>query len=367
MSVKILELIIIQAPAGVSLHAERILFQEGGAGLTIGRDPSSAFCLPDPHKFVSNHHAVVQSEGDRFFLVDLSTNGVFINASDEPVGSEQVVELADGDQFELGEYCLRVDLFTEEVACNPPVSEWVDEPKAMAVPYRQEALQLPEAPMDDLSDQGSVHSALSAGMLDAALAKVRTRTTFLEMLGIDSGQVSAEREEAQEQLVAAVLQEMLSGVRELLNERSKSRSGLCADSTLIQPNQNNPFKFSLNNKQLLKALLGEGGPGYMGPVRAVREAVQDLVNHQRVLRASGEQALRGLLLRLSPGEIEKQLSGVEFPSVQARDAQLWQVYRQSFQQLTDLFGGAQGLCAHLLAEGYLSTQDVDDSRAYEEN
>ena len=51
-------------------------------GGTIGRSADNDWVLPDPLRYVSAHHARVEYRNGRFFLQDLSTNGVFVN--DEP-------------------------------------------------------------------------------------------------------------------------------------------------------------------------------------------------------------------------------------------------------------------------------------------
>ncbi|MHC4390326.1 MAG: FHA domain-containing protein [Planctomycetota bacterium] len=69
---------------------------------TIGSDPSSDMCITDGH--VSTRHAninyVVRNDERVFVLVDLdSTNGTFLNDSDEPVYHE---ELVDNDTIMFG-------------------------------------------------------------------------------------------------------------------------------------------------------------------------------------------------------------------------------------------------------------------------
>ena len=55
-------------------------------GGSIGRSPDNDWVLPDPERFLSAHHASIDYQGGAYFLSDKSTNGVFVNDADQPVG-----------------------------------------------------------------------------------------------------------------------------------------------------------------------------------------------------------------------------------------------------------------------------------------
>src|SRR6201985_1066882 len=48
-------------------------------GGTIGRSADNDWVLPDPLRYVSAHHARVEFRDGKFYLQDVSTNGVFVN------------------------------------------------------------------------------------------------------------------------------------------------------------------------------------------------------------------------------------------------------------------------------------------------
>src|SRR5690606_1465555 len=56
------------------------------AGGTIGRSSVCNWQLPDPSRHLSNQHAAIEFEEGVFYLLDLSTNGVFINGSATALG-----------------------------------------------------------------------------------------------------------------------------------------------------------------------------------------------------------------------------------------------------------------------------------------
>lgn len=82
----------------------------GVNGGTIGRAPDNDWVLPDPGRVVSGHHCEIEYRGGSYWLKDTSTNGVFINDSDEPVSATGPVILRDGDRLAIGDYMLVVSI-----------------------------------------------------------------------------------------------------------------------------------------------------------------------------------------------------------------------------------------------------------------
>jgi type VI secretion system protein len=82
----------------------------GVNGGTIGRAPDNDWVLPDPARVVSGHHCEIEYRGGSYWLKDTSTNGVFINDSEEPVSVSGPVILRDGDRLSIGDYMLVVSV-----------------------------------------------------------------------------------------------------------------------------------------------------------------------------------------------------------------------------------------------------------------
>src|SRR5215212_7516399 len=76
----------------------------GVNGGTVGRASDNDWVLPDPKRVVSGHHFEVQYHGGSYWLHDTSTNGVFVNESDDPASQQGRVELRDGDRLRVGDY-----------------------------------------------------------------------------------------------------------------------------------------------------------------------------------------------------------------------------------------------------------------------
>ena len=66
----------------------------GVNGGRIGRHTSNDWVLRDPERFVSGRHAEIEHRGGTWFLRDTSTNGTFVNGSDEALGPDRPHALA---------------------------------------------------------------------------------------------------------------------------------------------------------------------------------------------------------------------------------------------------------------------------------
>lgn len=89
--------------------ARRVFQTSGGV---IGRDPDCDWVIPDENRHLSARHAVVSYEDGAFHLTDISTNGVFINGAEAPLGKAETICLNDGDRLSMGnmEFVARLQL-----------------------------------------------------------------------------------------------------------------------------------------------------------------------------------------------------------------------------------------------------------------
>ncbi len=76
----------------------------------IGRSPNCDWHLPDNEKILSSKHAEVTQVVDKYYVTDISTNGVFVNQADKPLGKGNRHELKPGDKLTLGEYVIAVEI-----------------------------------------------------------------------------------------------------------------------------------------------------------------------------------------------------------------------------------------------------------------
>lgn len=109
------------------------------AGGIIGRSGTCDWCLPDPSHTLSARHAEVRFNGHGFVVVDLSTNGVYVNTTDAPLGRGNAAVLVNGDLLYLGTYVIAVEMVRAAPAPAPiaPTIEPLPSPQpapAMARP-----------------------------------------------------------------------------------------------------------------------------------------------------------------------------------------------------------------------------------------
>jgi len=90
-------------------------------GGTIGRSADNDWVLPDPLRYVSAHHARVIFRGGRFYLQDVSTNGVYVNDDTEPLAKRGSAgyRLANGDVLRMGDYHILAALEAHSEPAHP--------------------------------------------------------------------------------------------------------------------------------------------------------------------------------------------------------------------------------------------------------
>lgn len=90
--------------------------------LNIGRAAQNGWILQDPERILSSNHCVVHHQDGGYFLTDTSTNGTFLNDSEQRIPRNQTIRLRDGDHFVLGEYEIEASLIpgAEELAQAEP-------------------------------------------------------------------------------------------------------------------------------------------------------------------------------------------------------------------------------------------------------
>ena len=86
----------------------------GQSGGTIGRSLESDWVLPDGSRYLSSRHASIDFRSGAYYIVDTSTNGVFVNDAEQPVGRGNPQRLFTGDRIRLGDYEMSVEITDED-------------------------------------------------------------------------------------------------------------------------------------------------------------------------------------------------------------------------------------------------------------
>ncbi|MCR8723337.1 type VI secretion system-associated FHA domain protein TagH [Frigidibacter sp. SLM-1] len=123
-----------------------------GPSLTIGRGAGNDMVLPDPDRMVSGTHCVIENHNGNVVVVDLSTNGTFLNYGKVPLGKTPT-PLNSGDVLTIGPYELVVEIAKKgEVIADPLAEEGVGFGNAKAAPDPLDLLEAPGPGGDFLDD-----------------------------------------------------------------------------------------------------------------------------------------------------------------------------------------------------------------------
>src|SRR5262245_55065748 len=99
--------IVSDNAASAGEHARWTFGVNGGR---IGRNSSNDWVLRDPERYVSGRHAEIEHKGGVWLLRDTSTNGTYVNGSDEALGPDRLHQLSSGDRLRIGEYEIEVEI-----------------------------------------------------------------------------------------------------------------------------------------------------------------------------------------------------------------------------------------------------------------
>lgn len=369
-------------------------------GGTIGRGPENDWVLPDESRYVSSRHAVIDYQGGAYYLVDTSRNGVFVNGSDTPVGQGHPQRLFDGDQLRIGEFEIAVDISggDEELredgmrdsivrAQLVPEDESVElmlvaEDKLTADSHLQRHLTptsavvakakggaprrpvaVPDAPKKAPQKPSPAASTAPAAGADP---EQRILAQFLEAAGIKPEAIAGQSATEVLQGSAKLLRVMVSGLMELLRERSHMKDTFRLPQTVMQAAQNNPLKFSPTVDEALRYLLNDRGEGaYLSAEDAVRAAFRDVRQHEQALVKAMLQAVQDYVERFDPEELKGRFDkGLKRGGLlsSANKLKYWELYEESYPALTQREeGGPPQLFTEEFARAYL--QEIDGQKA----
>ena len=451
-----------------------------GGSLTIGRGEENDLHLPDPDKLLSKRHCVIEEQGDHVSVIDLSTNGTFLNYSKSALGPIPS-PLHDGDILTMGPYELLVEVTAARAPAGIPAPledgpashgraasgmlgldllddpshgggvDFLDDllgaggpkgPPSVKRPQLGDDGLLPPLGVDDLMappaepgpPQGASRPAHSPSVQDhfapptrmttaipddwddlldplaqpdesdpfaaapqdlpsggagnpvhipddfpsqrpgaadvpfdppqqspfttvppvqpaAAPPDVVSRPTaaavpvtddaaaraFLAALGAPQMAIRAEDMRPTLSRLGHVLRIMVQGLREVLMTRTSIKSEFRMQQTMITSGGNNPLKFSISLEQAIEALVKPATHGYLDPVAAAEQALRDIKAHEVAMMTGMEAALKGLLKRLNPQQLEGRLetSGGFGSILRGKEARYWDAYLKMYAEISD--------------------------------
>jgi type VI secretion system FHA domain protein len=430
---------------------ERGSMEFGHNGGTIGRSLESDWVLPDGQRYLSSRHASIDFRSGSYYVVDTSTNGVYVNDAEHPVGRGNPQRLFTGDRLRIGEYEMSVEITdeddTRETLTNdrhvdpverakrvpPPdptradlvapheitavgiemmISEEVeigqiqrvnkanaaslrleeDVPKVQAQPARKPAPQPPAAKRPEPTPAPAVPVAKRAEPPPvSAAARVVPRPApspsppspkaaaqppaprpappapsngldaFFRGAGLAAQRLDEKQVEQVLQRLGQVMREVVLGVSENLHLRAEQKNVLRVPTTTIQPQNNNPLKFSASVEDALNNLLFRDSSEYLSAVDAVRETFGDIKQHQQHLLAAMRTAVVDYVGRLDPEELEHKIGNGRIGLLNAANKlKYWDLFKDLYEVVS---AHQPGQFPHQFLEELARAYELEESRS----
>ncbi len=323
----------------------------GVNGGRIGRHTSNDWVLRDPDRYVSGRHAEVEHRGGSWLLRDTSTNGTFVNDSDEALGPDRLHQLANGDRFRIGEYEIEVeisggnDFLPQEQA--PVTDADLDasfEVKNFISTGRRERVrdaQPAARPRAESAPPRTVPPAAPQSPT-AAAAPPSSRTQDQEMwpglvafckgAGIDPLALPPEVRGTALAQAGQLLREALVGFSELARTRADFAGEFNISSGARRRDATGAFARIAAVEQILEQLLAGRGSGDGRSIDEIRAQFARARQHQLAITAALREALAAVFDKLNPEALEEQLGrraqGGAGAELQAR---LWNRYLELYR------------------------------------
>src|SRR4029434_1466240 len=166
-------------------------------------------------------------------------------------------------------------------------------------------------------------SAAPAGPQEQALLRA-----FLQGAGLSSIQSKSLTPEAME-AIGKLLREAVQGTLDLLRARGLTKNEVRVGVTTMMVHDNTPLKFWPTVEAALTHLLSSPVHGFMPPLRAMKDAYDDLRAHQLGFLAGMRAAVEEVLTRFAPQELAKRLteqSMLDDLLPMNRKAKLWDLF-----------------------------------------
>ena len=101
---------------------------------TVGRGADNDWTLPDGEKHLSSRHCIIERRDNRYVIIDVSRNGVFLNGAEYALGNGTFADLADGDLILIGDYQLQAEIKADSGLKPPRLREVVVSPHFRSSP-----------------------------------------------------------------------------------------------------------------------------------------------------------------------------------------------------------------------------------------
>jgi type VI secretion system protein len=363
----------------------------GASGATIGRATSNDWVLPDPMRYVSARHARIAWRDGQYFLEDLSTNGVFVNEDEQPLGRDVARQLYSGDVLRVGEYQVVVALEEEArppaAPAPPPAGEEpvvavptsIGELRTVARPTQPDLgsaldlgqLLVPDAPGNggpvnafgqSVAAAAQVFAETSPGLDDAAIARRIARlaraaqrnpknraslpalfdvqsglAAFCRGAGIDNERLPADAQTRLMHLAGQLLRESLVGLKDLERARGEIRNRFRIEMH-TDAEDSRPSLAGLAIEELLVNLFNQHETRQTDAVQWLRETMDAVKAHENATVLALRAAFVEFVDRLDPSELQARFerAGRRGKARQGDRAGYWDLYAEFYRSLIEM-------------------------------
>jgi type VI secretion system protein ImpI/type VI secretion system protein len=188
----------------------------------------------------------------------------------------------------------------------------------------------------------------------APAAEADLLAAFLRGVGVTDLRPGGDPTVAMEALGAA-FRALVSGLRRALMARAAVKREFRLEQTMLRSQGNNPLKFSADDEDALRALLGAGRRTEMTAADAVADALRDVRLHELATVVAMQSAVRALMEELDPAKLRRtaERGGLDFVPMQ-RKANAWDAFEALHTRIT-----------HALSDDFDSVFGKNFARAYE--
>jgi len=356
----------------------------GATGGTIGRAADNDWVLPDQRRYVSSHHARVQCRNGKFLLADLSTNGVYVNDSDKPIGKQGLYALQNGDMIRIGEYEMLVAVDSNIEVLQPEESAIIALDVAGGIPAEArrtteedigaslelemllqgqnsasdsfravnafgQAVPTPYTATRDTTMRRQAEEVSRRMARLAAAARQREKqgpalydvqtglAAFCRGAGINVDQLPADAQTRMLHLAGQLLREGLLGLKDLDRYHGEARNR----HRIELPPDSGSQAFSLDEgtiDDLVTGLLASHDSRRLDAVQWLRERFQEAKAHEDLSAAATRAAFVEFMDRLDPAELEARFErALKRGKLSGNHrAQYWDLYAEFYRNVTEM-------------------------------
>ena len=206
------------------------------------------------------------------------------------------------------------------------------------------------APVPHTSPTPSPYASAVATAVAGASHDAASRSFLTATGAVDVKISDAELPETMVRL-GSVFRILLEGIREILMTRTSIKSEFRIEQTMIQMGGNNPLKFSFSAEQAIEAIVRPTSKGYLDAASATSQALDDIKAHEVAMVTGMEAALKGILKKLDPENLEEKMKADSTLSglLKSRKVRYWEIYQSMY---TDIANQAENDFHELFAKEF---------------